>query len=229
MAKSASDAPAREAANGDGGESTGHEPLKPVNKGDIATIKHVLDNIFVEVVSDAEYPEDFSVTNLRMFLSVITCLIAAASHAPSLLLSEESLGRPVNFETDLAPVIWLCLGLYALGQASLIVLAYYVEKDNILFTKHRKGTFSGCGLRVATRMDRYCDQYNVEIGPNTNKFAGIFGVKEAEGSTKSETREFKKSITKWIDVDGNIAEDIVRKDMSKFVEAFETSQYKKSK
>ena len=45
----------------------------------------------------------------------------------------------------------------------------------------------------------------------------------------SETREFKKSITKWIDVDGNIAEDIVRKDMSKFVEAFETSQYKKSK
>ena len=38
---------------------------------------------------------------------------------------------------------------------------------------------------------------------------------------------FEKSITKWIDVNGVVAEDLVKKDMTKFLKQFEKSAYKK--
>ena len=39
--------------------------------------------------------------------------------------------------------------------------------------------------------------------------------------------EFGKSVTKWIDVNGVIAEDIVKKDLNKFLKSFAKSAYKK--
>jgi len=41
--------------------------------------------------------------------------------------------------------------------------------------------------------------------------------------------DFEKSITQWIDVNGVVAEEVVRKDVSKFLKSYEKSAYKKTK
>ena len=38
---------------------------------------------------------------------------------------------------------------------------------------------------------------------------------------------FEKSITKWIDVNGIFAEEIIKADMKGFLEAYEESKFKK--
>ncbi len=40
---------------------------------------------------------------------------------------------------------------------------------------------------------------------------------------------FNKSITEWIDVNGVIAEDVVKKDVTAFLQKYEKSAYKKTK
>jgi len=136
--------------------------LRKINKGDLAAVKHALDEILVDVVTDADYPEDFTASNVRILLSLVVCLMAPASHFLPAYVEEHT-----SFDLSKKAIILLCLAVYAVGSIILTAFAYMYEKDAILFTKQKKGTFSSSGLRVSTNMERYDDTYQITIAPLT--------------------------------------------------------------
>ena len=96
-------------------------------------MKHALDEILVDVVTDADYPEDFTASNVRILLSLVVCLMAPASHFLPAYVEEHT-----SFDLSKKAIILLCLAVYAVGSIILTAFAYMYEKDAILFTKQKK-------------------------------------------------------------------------------------------
>ena len=91
-------------------------------------MKHALDEILVDVVTDADYPEDFTASNVRILLSLVVCLMAPASHFLPAYVEEHT-----SFDLSKKAIILLCLAVYAVGSIILTAFAYMYEKDAILF------------------------------------------------------------------------------------------------
>jgi hypothetical protein len=220
-----------------------------LNKGDTAGVKYALDELLVEVVTGDKqggYPEDFTTSNVRISLSFLVCLMAPVSHfLPEYLEGKRgeewylklkaTLGMAPEKEITTPAVVLTCLVVYALGTIALAVLALAYERDAILFTKPKKtGTFSTSGLRVSTELERYDDMFKVIFAPLQPAAKGKKGTSSSSPAKINKEKQFQrdpmvfeKSITQWIDVNGVVAEDIVKKDMEKFLKQFEKSAYKK--
>merc|ERR1739848_555354 len=109
-----------------------------------------------------------------------------------------------------------------------VLFQYLYEKEAILFTRQKKGAFSSSGLRVSTRMERFDDAYKITV--EERKAAGGKASKNAAMSTFTrDPMTFQKSITKWIDEDGVVAQDLLQKDVKKYIKSFEKSAYKSKK
>ena len=76
---------------------------------------------------------------------------------------------------------------------------------------------------MSTQLERFQDVYKITIEPKGN------AKRREERQFERDPMTFEKSITKWIDLNGVVAEDIVRKDLKRFLATFEKSAYKKKK
>mmetsp|Transcript_13912 Transcript_13912/g.31860 ORF Transcript_13912/g.31860 Transcript_13912/m.31860 type:complete len:212 (-) Transcript_13912:155-790(-) len=200
-------------------EEAGSLPKEPekqeLNKGDLTSVKYALDDVVADVVTEAGYPRDDTASNVRILLSLIVCLTVPASHfLPSYVEENHAHLLALGKNT----VVFACLAVYALGSVSMAAFAYLYEKDAILITKQKKGAFSSSGLRVTTNIERFDDMYKITLAPVT------YGQQ-----FERDPMDFEKSITQWIDVNGVVAEEVVRKDVSKFLKSYEKSAYKKTK
>lgn len=223
---------AASAGGEEAGEKKKEEERKVANKGDLGAVKHVLDELVAEVVTtECEYPEDFTSSNVRILLSLVACLMAPASHfLPPYLEKHGHLpdlpggGGAVTKDA----VVLLCLVVYGITFVALVLFQYLYEKEAILFTRQKKGAFSSSGLRVSTRMERFDDAYKITV--EERKAAGGKASKNAAMSTFTrDPMTFQKSITKWIDEDGVVAQDLLQKDVKKYIKSFEKSAYKSKK
>ena len=126
-----------------------------MNKGDTVGVKFALDELLVEVVTGedlGQYPEDFTVSNVRIALSFLICLMAPCSHflQPSYLdkkflqdddgahvggVYDKYLPLPQGFVITDAHVVLTCLVMFLILSAALTAFAYFHEKDAILITK----------------------------------------------------------------------------------------------
>ena len=189
---------------------------KVVKKEDMAAVKHALDEIVADIVtSDCGYPENFTASNVRMALSFVACLMAPASHflPPYLEKHEKIEAKSKN------AVVLACVVIYAIFFTALALFQYLYEKEAILFTGPKQsgaGAPSAFGLRVSTGMEKFDDVYKVTLAP-------VFASGNTAVAATGGGGEFslEKSVTKWIDTDGVIAEDVVKRDVKRFVQAFE--------
>ena len=191
------------------------------NKGDQGAVKHLLDELVADVVtSECEYPEDFTSSNVRILLSFAACVAAPASHfLPPYLEREGITLLSTDEKTSKNLIVLACVLFYAVSFLALLAFQYLHEKEAILFTKQKKGVSSSSGLRVSTRMERFDDVYKITVVER----------KSARGTTNSDPMTLERSITKWIDEDGVVAEKLVSKDVKRFVKAFEKSVHKAKK
>eukprot|EP00958_Prasinococcus_capsulatus_P010309 scaffold1006_cov408-Prasinococcus_capsulatus_cf.AAC.2 len=172
---------------------------RQVNKWDIAAVKRILDERACAIVLDSGYREDFYVSNVKILLGLLTCGFAIVAQF-----------YPEKFPENVS-VLMACIGGYILFNLVLQLFINYKEVDNILFT-HAKDTakFVNPGILVASRMDRFQDVYTLEIKG-----------KAIKGKAAQRPVKLEKSVAKWFDVDGVLAENIFKADVLKLLQEYE--------
>ncbi|QDZ18419.1 putative subunit 2 of microsomal signal peptidase complex [Chloropicon primus] len=218
-----------EGEKGEGAEVVEDKVEKKVlpNKWDMGSVKHTLDEVIADVVTrDCEYPEDFTASNVRNVLSLLACLMAPASHfVPPYMEKNEVYFLSSEMKTSKNLFVLACVVVFGVNFLALLAFQFMYEREAILFTRQKEGSYSTSGLRVSTVMNRFDDVYKITLeerkaGGNTGSKEKLFG---------KDPMTFEKSVTKWIDEDGVIVQDVVASDVAKFVRAFEKSAYKSKK
>ncbi|KAK3253074.1 hypothetical protein CYMTET_10465 [Cymbomonas tetramitiformis] len=181
----------------------------PVNLGDSAHIKRVLDEVSSQVVFDEGYPEYYYVSNVKIGLGIITCAFALVAQF-----------YPKGFP-DNSNILLCCVIGYMLFNTLLQVFSMIYEKDAILFTHPKAVGSSGTqsssstGLTLATHLPRFSDRYLLRISSaDPNSLAA------------REPVVLEKSITEWFYDDGILAEDIFRADLRNWVVSCQSAMNK---
>lgn len=173
-----------------------------VNKFNSAGVKQAIDDIICEFLLERTHrSENNNVTNLRIVLSFIGCVVAVAAQFHTYV---------IKFNT---PLIIVCVSIYALISLILAAVQKFKVKDSIIIVKSDK-FFGGLDdgnddeIVVSTEAEEFDTKYRVTLEDR-----GVF-VKEKVSVKK----EF--DTTAWIDVKGVVHQDVVSKDFGKFFDEF---------
>ena len=173
-----------------------------VNKYNSGGVKQAIDDIICEFLLERTHrSENNNVTNLRIVLSFIGCVVAVAAQFHTYI---------IKFNT---PLIIVCVSIYGLISLILAAVMKFKVKDNIIIVKSDK-FFGGLGensddeIVVSTEAEEFDAKYRVTLedrGASVKK--GVSAKKEFE-------------TTAWIDVNGVVHQDVVSKDFGKFFDDF---------
>uniref|UniRef100_A0A383W038 Signal peptidase complex subunit 2 n=1 Tax=Tetradesmus obliquus TaxID=3088 RepID=A0A383W038_TETOB len=168
------------------------EPEK-INLDDGHAIKHKLDSTASEVILQSGYVEDHLISNVKITLGLIAIAVAIYSHF-----------GPGKFPANWSAVVY-CVAAYCVLNLVLIIFCNIKEGDSFLITHPKPG--SEYGLRVASRMERYSDQYTLIIS-SANKWL--------DREVKMET-----SVTDYFHSDGYLAEAKYKHHVAKLLSQYE--------
>eukprot|EP00029_Vermamoeba_vermiformis_P014552 TRINITY_DN966_c0_g1_i1.p1 TRINITY_DN966_c0_g1~~TRINITY_DN966_c0_g1_i1.p1 ORF type:complete len:193 (+),score=77.83 TRINITY_DN966_c0_g1_i1:45-581(+) len=148
------------------------KPIK-INNYDTVAVKQLLDDQIIKLMNDEEdYTEDTRLSDLKLVLGAISCVLAVVSHF-----------YPLPFPANLSLLI-ACSVSYFVLSAVLQYIASYIERDSI-YASSLKDTRKP-GARVRTQLGKYEHEYRIVI----------------ESRTKSQRVEVKQSIAAWFDAQG---------------------------
>ncbi|KAL6071793.1 hypothetical protein QOT17_005963 [Balamuthia mandrillaris] len=164
------------------------------------SIKQLLDDVIMKIVfEEQDYEEDLTLSNLKIALGFISCLVAVWSHF-----------NPYPFPDNVG-IIKACVATYLICALALQYIAFFKEGNLIIVTKPNRaknGRVKIKGLEVATEFPRYQDKFIVKIG--------VRGANE-------ETHELEESVGKWFTVDGTFVEEAFAADIRKLLAKAERS------
>jgi signal peptidase complex subunit 2 len=196
--QSASDAP---------GSSAGQLQVAPqqhrVDLGDGAAIKRILDETAGQEVLHSVNREDFTVSNLKLGLGVLTCCWA-------LLAQFYPKKYPHNWH-----VLVLSLACYLVCTASLSALSWFMERDSFLFACKVPGQQQGSILSLASLMPKYQDMYTLQ-----------FQSRDSLISKPRMVTELSNSVTKYFDSEGLLLEDAFRQDVRQKLQQYTATSKK---
>eukprot|EP01100_Stratorugosa_tubuloviscum_P015992 TRINITY_DN984_c0_g2_i1.p1 TRINITY_DN984_c0_g2~~TRINITY_DN984_c0_g2_i1.p1 ORF type:complete len:189 (-),score=65.41 TRINITY_DN984_c0_g2_i1:110-676(-) len=136
-----------------------------IEKYDPNAIKLLFDEALVKSILQAGYQEDVKISNKKIFLGLIICLIAATAHF-----------FPVPWP-EVKPVVLACCISYYILSAALQYILIFQERNIILFTIE---TPKKKALEIGSDMERFDDKYYFTIGFNKTKTVEKFKVKITE-------------------------------------------------
>lgn len=184
---------------GAGGKETASrdQKPKPINLNDHYSIKRGLDDAVSEVVLGRGFVENVTLSNVKMAIGVVTCLIAVAAQY-----------YPKKFPEN-KPFLIGCIIMYVLFNILLQYIIFTREKNHILFTYPFPGSFSSTGLAISSKLPRYTDQYTLTIDSADPQSIG------AHPSV-----ELTKSVTNWFTKGGVLIEDAFFCDVEKLLDEY---------
>lgn len=160
-----------------------------------------------QVLVDSGYPEDFTVSNLKIVLGAVACVFA-------LVAQFYPLKHPKN-----VPLLVVCVAAYTLLSSVLQVHAWVKEKDYVLLTYAKEGSAKGLyGLRLASTMERFSDVYKAKLCSTAAPGPGV----PAEVT-------LEKSVTAWFHEDGYLAEAELKKDVLDMLARYEAQESRKTR
>eukprot|EP00882_Tetradesmus_deserticola_P010925 GHRQ01011552.1.p1 GENE.GHRQ01011552.1~~GHRQ01011552.1.p1 ORF type:complete len:204 (+),score=77.20 GHRQ01011552.1:415-1026(+) len=169
-----------------------HLPEK-INLDDGHALKYKLDATATEVILQSGYVEDHLISNVKIALGLIAIVVAVYSHF-----------GPGKFPANWNTVLY-CVAAYCVLNLVLLIFCNIKEGDSFLTTHPKLG--SEYGLRVASRMERYSDQYTLIIS-SANKWL--------DREVKMET-----SVTDYFHADGYLAEAKFKHHVAKLLSQYE--------
>ncbi|KAK9844125.1 hypothetical protein WJX81_005216 [Elliptochloris bilobata] len=186
------------AAAGKAGEAAKLGKKTPIDLGDTASLKRALDDCVVQVVTDGGYEEDHFVSNVKIALGTVTCLLAlVAQFYPKKWLAQWW-------------VLLACVLAYGACTLALNVFITRVEGEVFLFTRPRKG---GKALQASSKLPRFSPEYMLQLETHPK-------------APNSKLASLERSIASYFDVDGFLVEAPFRADVLRTLRAFESQQKK---
>ncbi|CAA2957859.1 probable signal peptidase complex subunit 2 [Olea europaea subsp. europaea] len=187
------------------GEIASNKNPKKANLLDHHSIKHILDESVTEIVKSKGYPEDVSMSNIRLLIGTIIIVIALFAQFYNKKFPENQ-----NFLIG-------CIILYIVFNGILQLIIYIKEKNAILFTYPPTGSFHTTGLVVTSKLPRFSDMYTL-----------IIASADPESISAKPPVEFTKSVTQWFTKEGVLVEGLFWKDVEDLINKY-AEETKKSK
>jgi len=120
-----------------------------VNKYDVSAIKQSLDDAIIKYVTDnLEYQEDHSLSNIKLGLGALGCVLAVVAHF-----------YPIPFPAN-KNILITCAACYFISSGILQYIASYLQQDVILFTKPAKARKA---LEISSHMNKFDPKYTLTI------------------------------------------------------------------
>ncbi|KAF8071279.1 signal peptidase complex subunit 2 [Scenedesmus sp. PABB004] len=164
-----------------------------INLDDAHALKHRLDTAASEVILQSGYVEDHLISNVKIALGLAAIGVAALSHF-----------GPGKFPANWGMVFY-CVAAYVVINGVLQIFCHIKEGDSFLVTHPKAG--AEYGLRVASHMERYSEQYALIIS-SANKWL--------DREIKLET-----PITDYFHADGHLAEARYKSRVAKLLSQYE--------
>ncbi|XP_031107839.1 probable signal peptidase complex subunit 2 [Ipomoea triloba] len=168
--------------------------VKKTNLLDQHSIKHLLDESVSEIVTSRGYAEDFAMSNIRLLLGTVVIAIALFAQFYNKKFPENR------------NILIVCISLYIIVSALLLLIPYTKEKNAILFTYPPAGSFSSTGLVVSSKLPRFSDMYTLMIASA-----------DPQSISAKPPVEFTKTVTQWFTKDGVLAEGLFWKDVEALI------------
>lgn len=181
------------------------EKPKKANVLDHFSLKRVLDEAVTEIIVAKGYPENVTLSNVKMIIGVLACALALVAQF-----------YPKKFPANKEILIW-CIILYIVLFVVLQVVMYLKEKNHILFTHPLKDSFSSTGLAISSKFPRFSEMYTLEIASA-----------DPASISANPPVDFTKSVTKWFTKDGVLVESFFREDVENLLNKF-SSESRKAK
>ncbi|XP_024519463.1 probable signal peptidase complex subunit 2 [Selaginella moellendorffii] len=188
------------------GEAKAAAAVKKVNLSDHFAIKRMLDETVSEVIGDMGFKENVTVSNMKLGLGFLACLVALAAQL-----------YPKKFPEN-KPVLLVCIALYVVLNLAIQAIVYFKEKNNIVVTYPFPGSFTSTGLAISSKLPRHSPKYTLRIA----------SADPGHISAHSPV-EFTKSVTKWFSSEGVFAEALFWEDVRKLVEDYDKDRKEISK
>eukprot|EP00250_Pteridium_aquilinum_P031572 c43858_g1_i1 orf=122-688(+) len=170
---------------------------KKANVLDHYSLKRVLDDTVTEIIVSKGYSENVSLSNLKMGIGVLACVLALVAQF-----------YPKKFPENKDVLIW-CIIIYIVLFVVLQLVMYLKEKNHILFTHPLKDSFSSTGLAISSKFPRFSDLYTLEIASADPK-----------SISANPPVDFTKSVTKWFTKDGVLVERLFLEDVENLLNNF---------
>lgn len=193
------------------------EPQK-INVLDSAAVKRELDEASIRAAKSAGYKEDHFVSNVKIMLGLLTCLIAlVAQFWPQ--------KHPNNWW-----LLFCCIVAYAACTAALNLFLLRFEGEAFFFTVARK---EHPALKFVSKMPRYSDKYTLLISKSneTNQFSSIlqlwpwiaalkslFASWQNRKQDSSDQAEMTHPVTKYFHSDGYVNESVFGQDVQQLLQ-----------
>jgi len=176
-------------------------PRQPVNLGDTAQIKRVLDEAASQAIIDAGYPEEFNVSNKKIVLGLLTCSFALVAQF-----------FPKNHPYTNTVQLFCVVGYFMLNSLLQVFMMLF-ERDIILFTHPRKEMTTSTGIAVSTHLPRFSDTYKI-----------VLASADPKAVAARVPAVLERSIVEWFYEDGHLADDIFKRDVTALLKQFEVAE-----
>ncbi|GAQ81603.1 microsomal signal peptidase complex subunit [Klebsormidium nitens] len=180
------------------------DKAKGINLLDSFAVKRHLDEVATEAIIDRGYLEDVFFSNVRIAIGLASCGVACLAQF-----------YPQKFPANVT-LLMVCIGIYILLNLALQFLAIFKEKNHILFTHPKTGSYTTTGLAVSSKLPRFSSQYTLRIGSS-----------EPNSVSARPAVEMTRSITEWFTGDGILAEKEYWKAVEQLLDEYEGSAKKR--
>jgi len=121
------------------------DPEVKVNKYDNSALKQTLDDAIIKYITEElGHQEDHSISNIKLVLGALGCILAVVSHF-----------YPLPFPAN-KPLLLFCVVCYFCSSGILQYITSYVQQDIILLTK---ASSPQPAIEVHTSMNKYEPDY----------------------------------------------------------------------
>jgi signal peptidase complex subunit 2 len=173
-----------------------NEDDKPVtvNRWDANAVKHAVDDCVKQVILDRYgYFESHRLLDIRLAISIIS-----VSFAGFALVWDWFNPFPTS-----RPVLIVCVLAYFALMSVLQLYTWYIEKGTfaVMIDRDVGGKRPDHQWMLSSKMKKYDHIYQLEL-----RFFGAGGEQQREAN-------LEKSITGWIDTEGNVLHDILKMDV----------------
>ncbi|KAJ3239627.1 hypothetical protein HDU81_005608 [Chytriomyces hyalinus] len=159
-----------------------------VNNYNIAEVKHALDDSVRKILTkDHKFIEDNTHVDRKLLLGFSSCFFAIGG----------ALYGHFNDFQESKLLVTIAIVLYSILNSSMLLYTWFVEKDTI-FVGVRKGNGSDEKILVSAKC---------------NKAKAEYFVKLTISGKKTVSNAFTKSFGTWFDVDGELAADVLVRDV----------------
>lgn len=176
----------------------------PVNVLDQSAVKRSLDDALVKLVELAGYRIDYRLSNVRLALMIVACLVA--------LYCQFGIGEFPTHKNSQMVLVFVYGGLSIAAQ----FIYFFFEKDIVAKTYSNEEMSSSSGLQIESSMDKGDEMITVKCKFRKKLYAGI-------------VETFSRTVGEYFSKDGELDEEKFQKDLLRAIFRLEGNAPKKQK